>query len=1026
MNYQNIKILYLEEDPKKINAFSELLQKDGLQAELISVRSPEEYEVSLLSAPDLILSSDSLQTLNVVSALDILKEVGLLFPFLVLAENPAVETIVGLVKKGATDIVLQEDFEELPKKIQVVLKEWYEQNKNTKESSHKIGPSVGKAVYSKLFHLNPVPSWIFDHYCFKIIDVNEAAIEHYGYSREEFLKLNVLDLHPREEGAYLRNFIERTRSIAAKRFHGTFTHLKRDTSKIKVEVNVSNLTIRHNTYSLVACIDITEKEEVLQKLKEKRARLLAAQRIAGLGHWKLDIRTQTYHISEEMYHLWGRKKMDAGTDSSSFRKAIHPDDRKRFYEAQQASIEGRQEHELEYRILLPDGNIRWLHERGRILEEEEGKPVVMERTVQDITERKLFLEKLMLSESRHRGIVNSQTNYVIRTDLQGNFTFCNNKFLEDFGWLYEDAKVQGNSVLNSVVNYHHQRVLDTVTRCIAFPNQVFQIEIDKQTSNGKVRTTLWEYICLTHSNDEPFEIQCVGIDVSARVKAQQALVESNTRYELVSEATSDAIWDLDLNTGGLFWGKAYQSLFGHQPHPFSPLEKSWVALIHPDDQQRVTASFKLALAGNTRKWQEEYRYQNADGDYTYVIDRGYIIRDESGKAIRMVGAMQDVTEKRKVELDLLKSYEEKDIILESIEDAFFAVTNDWTVTYWNRQAEKLLDSKKDEVLNRNICKVFPELKETSFLQKLFQVQKDKTKRHFEAYFDRTDSWYEVTAYPSQNGLSVYFKDVSERKRSEIQLLELNANLKSYTEELVTAYKDLEQFSFIVSHNLRAPVANIIGLSDLMLQEEYPPEVKDNLQKELVNNVYRLDDVISDLNTILQVRKGTGEKTEAVNLSEILHSIQESISTLIAEEEVEIIADFKGVGEIQIIRSYLYSILYNLISNSIKYRQPYLAPCIHIKARQEGDQLNLCVSDNGLGIDLPKEKEQVFNLYKRFHDHVQGKGMGLFMVKTQVEMLNGKISLTSEVNEGTTFYIEFKDVNPVLELSDDTAPALHNS
>lgn len=1138
------KILYLEEAPNQDRRILELLHNKGIRPILDVVSSQESFRSAILLHPDLILVSDSHSVLSPDSVLDIMRAERVEVPVIILAENPTVEAAVEFIKKGFSDLLHKDNLEKLPGVLRKISAEIKKKVDGQREVSRKDQLFI-RSMYNNMFQLNPLPNWIFDQDSLRILDVNQAAIEHYGYSRKEFLRMSILDLRPKEEVPFLVKFLERTKKIEAIRFHGKFTHLKKDQTRITVDVYVSSMVHKNVDCRLVVCIDVTEKEDALRELEEKRARLLTAQRIAGLGHWELDIRTQTYRISEEMYILWGRERKDSDNDSAAFRRAIHPEDRKKFYDAQEASVIGEKEHDLEYRIVLPDQSIKWVHERGRVLKEEEGKAVIMERTVQDITDRKLFLEQLMLSETRHRGIVNSQTNYVTRTDLKGAYTYVNNKFVEDFGWLYRDNEALGNNSLTSVKEHHHQRLLEVVTRCITFPNQVFQVEIDKPFRNGSVRTTLWEFICLLDANEEPFEIQCVGIDISARVKAQQALVASNARYELVSEATSDAIWDYDLSTGSLFWGKAYSSLFGYQPEPLSPLKKSWESHIHPEDLNRVSTSFCAAIEGNSEKWREEYRYRKFNGDYAYVTDRGYIIRDANKKALRMVGAMQDVTEKKKleyllekanslsrigsfemdlvnekifwssmtkeihevpfdfvpkfrsiltfykkssrkkilyafreavekkeardldlqiitangkelwvrvivqpeffkdqcvrlngsfqdidkfkkVELDLLEAYEEKDTILESIEDAFFTVNHNWTVSYWNRQAEKLLDCKKERILNNNLWEVFPELVNTSFHQNHLAAQKGKSKRHFEAHFERTDKWYDVTAYPSQNNLSVYFKDITERKRSETKLLELNKSLQEYTEELVAAYKGLEQFSFIVSHNLRAPVANILGLADLLSQEDYPAEIKENLQKELLNNVTRLDDVITDLNSILQVKKEKSERKEPVDLQDIIQSIKESISAVIEREQAEISVDLEGIREIFTVRSYLYSILYNLISNSIKYRRPEVSPKIRIEASIQEESLLLSVSDNGLGIDLLKKKDQVFSLYKRFHDHVQGKGMGLFMVKTQVEMLGGKISISSEINKGTSFYIEFKNINLELELADDETTGFHNS
>jgi signal transduction histidine kinase len=126
--------------------------------------------------------------------------------------------------------------------------------------------------------------------------------------------------------------------------------------------------------------------------------------------------------------------------------------------------------------------------------------------------------------------------------------------------------------------------------------------------------------------------------------------------------------------------------------------------------------------------------------------------------------------------------------------------------------------------------------------------------------------------------------------------------------------------------------------------------------------------------------------------------------LIDGEEVSLNTDFSEANELITIKSYIYSIFYNLISNSIKYRQLGIKPIISIQSKRSNDKIILVFKDNGIGIDLNKLGGQVFGLYKRFHQHVEGKGMGLYMVKTQVEMIGGTIEIISEVNKGTEFII----------------------
>jgi signal transduction histidine kinase len=177
---------------------------------------------------------------------------------------------------------------------------------------------------------------------------------------------------------------------------------------------------------------------------------------------------------------------------------------------------------------------------------------------------------------------------------------------------------------------------------------------------------------------------------------------------------------------------------------------------------------------------------------------------------------------------------------------------------------------------------------------------------------------------------------------------------------------------------------------------------------LNKSVNGLDDIIKDLNQILQTKKEINEAKVLLHLSDIISTIQSNISHLILKENVTIIVDFSEKDEIFTIKSYMDSIFYNLISNSIKYKHPERTPVIEIKSRLKDKGFEILYKDNGLGIDLEKQGNQVFGLYKRFHFHTEGKGMGLYMVKTQIETLGGKVSIKSEVNHGTEFIIEFEE------------------
>jgi signal transduction histidine kinase len=228
-----------------------------------------------------------------------------------------------------------------------------------------------------------------------------------------------------------------------------------------------------------------------------------------------------------------------------------------------------------------------------------------------------------------------------------------------------------------------------------------------------------------------------------------------------------------------------------------------------------------------------------------------------------------------------------------------------------------------------------------------------------------------------------------------------------TNELVEYNQQLEQFAFIAAHNLRAPVARILGLGQLLGMLESTPEKKDEIYPKLVHTAEELDGVVKDLNTILDFRKNSESKLTVVDLATEVSKIRGTLEREIANSQAAITTDFSQVENIRTVKPYLESILYNLISNAIKYRDPDRIPIIHVKTEKSDNEICLTVADNGLGIDMAAFRDKLFTLYSRFHIHLEGKGLGLYLVKTQITALGGRIEIESEVNKGSTFKVYFK-------------------
>jgi signal transduction histidine kinase len=267
---------------------------------------------------------------------------------------------------------------------------------------------------------------------------------------------------------------------------------------------------------------------------------------------------------------------------------------------------------------------------------------------------------------------------------------------------------------------------------------------------------------------------------------------------------------------------------------------------------------------------------------------------------------------------------------------------------------------------------------------------------------------------SQNQRLTVAQQIIEQQNQEIQSkneqLELDVNtrtqeLKHANKELIQQNNQLEQFAFIAAHNLRAPLASILGLANLLKFSEDPAE-KDVVIKKMIGATLDLDCVIQDLNTILDVKKHTSNITE-VNLANALNRSKKTLEREFEETKTQLVTDFKIIDKVIAVPPYIESILYNLLSNAIKYRHPDRVPQINISSDETEKYVVLRVSDNGLGIDLDKHRLNVFSLYKRFHLHTEGRGLGLYLIKTQMAALGGKIEVQSEVDKGTTFILYFK-------------------
>ena len=275
--------------------------------------------------------------------------------------------------------------------------------------------------------------------------------------------------------------------------------------------------------------------------------------------------------------------------------------------------------------------------------------------------------------------------------------------------------------------------------------------------------------------------------------------------------------------------------------------------------------------------------------------------------------------------------------------------------------------------------------------------------HFEDYYPPISKWYEISAYPSGSGLSVYFKDVSERKINEIQLKELNENLKKQARELSISNAELEQFAFVASHDLQEPLRMVTSFLG-QIEKKYSPII-DGRGKQYINfatdGAKRMRQIILDLLDFSKVG-ALEDDLQEINVSKLIKEI-----TALYRKQIEEMHAIVECGDLPMVNFYstpLRQVFQNLISNGLKYYRPGTPPKLMISAEENPDHWQFSIKDNGIGID-EEYFDKIFIIFQRLHNNSQysGTGMGLAITKKIIENMGGKIWLESEEGAGSTFH-----------------------
>jgi PAS domain S-box-containing protein len=649
--------------------------------------------------------------------------------------------------------------------------------------------------------------------------------------------------------------------------------------------------------------------------------------------------------------------------------------------------------------------------------------------IKDITQLKIQQQKIEQSELNYgrnqkllNAIVENAEEGIAVADLEGHFIIYNRAMVELLGVQQTDSKSYDWS---KIYNIHDARTGVLVpkeklpiVRAMKGEYVKNQVYLIKNPIRGDV------YLSISSSSIKDAEGNTIASmvidrDITDQITYEQKLnaaiaelKQSNSRFKYASQAVSDAIWDLNLATHYCFWGDGFKTLFGHNADFVIADTDFWVNYIHPDDRERVFQSIQNAIRNpNQDQWAAEFRFRKSDNTFATVADKAIIIRDENGKAIQIIGAIQDITRLRVEEqrLKLLESVITNTSVAVLIADIEIVPGFGPKILYVNEAFTSMSGYETQDVLNGSSRVLYGEHTDESALNTIWEAMKEKRPVEVElVVYTKTmeELWVHMTVVPVQDGKGAYshfvslIRDITYRKTHEFEKEQL---IKGLTQ----SNKELKQFTYITSHNLRSPLVNLMGLLQLIDDIDVQDEELISIHNKLKVSTESLICTVSDLMDILYTKDNQFIQVEENEVSVVLNHVLKLVGKVVSEIQPEITCDFNDAPTIKFHKAYFESILMNLLTNAIKYRSPSRRLKINVSTKIANDKVVLTFKDNGIGFDLERHKDRIFGFYQKFHNHPDSKGLGLFLVKSQMEDLGGTVDMESFPDAGTTLILTFK-------------------
>ncbi|TRW89704.1 PAS domain S-box protein [Candidatus Methylobacter oryzae] len=528
-------------------------------------------------------------------------------------------------------------------------------------------------------------------------------------------------------------------------------------------------------------------------------------------------------------------------------------------------------------------------------------------------------------------------------------------------------------------------------------------------------TPFWNDLRIAPVHDEQGRLShFIGIsdDVTERRKATNALRKSEERLRLSQHYANIGTWDWNIQTGKIICSERIGSMFGYPDVKRKASFKHFLNGVYPDDRKRVLDAIDACLQQGV-EYNIEHRCVWPDGTVRWLLERGDVARDENGVALHMLGVMQDITERKLVEIKSLNQQARLVIfkhIIENVADGVITIDPTGIVRFFNPAAEKLFGYSAPEIVDRNVSLLLPEPYRSEYARYLNLHNGSQPASIIVKKLELSGQHKDGAIFPME--LAISLMEIDDDKHFVVILRDISER-KQYEQEIIAARDEAErannaksEFLSSMSHELRTPMNAILGFGQLLEIDVGLNEDQADYVSEILKAGRHLLELINEVLDLAKIESGNiNLSLEPLSCLELITECLTLIGPLAQARGIAINNDVVGDCLVRADRTRLKQVLINLLSNAVKYNRPQ--GTVLIQADVQDDRIRLKVSDTGYGIPVARWRE-IFQPFSRLGAEdadIEGTGIGLTISSRLMKMMGGTIGMESEEDQGSTFWIE---------------------